>query len=322
MSTRRTFLRRALAAMVAGNPIARAEAKADAVKLVYPFAAGGAGDTVARLLAEQLARGLGRPVVVQNVAGAGGQIGARSVKGAPRDGATLLFAAATQMTLQSHIMPDLGYDPEWDFVPIAQVVRFDQVVAVSRTVPAGSLQALVAWLRANHDKAAFGSPGVGTGAHLAGLAIGHTFNIELRHVPYRGTPAALSDLLEGRLPVFIAGRAELVQHHDSGVLRILISTDAERPKREPSVPTLRDSGVDMDAPAWFGIYAPNGTPHEIVERIAKITIAALQQPEVQSRIAALGFEPTGITGDDVRSIQKAQSDRWRELVARLAFKLE
>lgn len=319
---RRKFLGTAIAALATSGLSLRAVSEPNALKLVYPFAAGGSGDAVARLLAEQLARGLGRPALVTNVTGAGGQIGARTVKGAPPDGATLLFAAAAQMTLQPHIMPGLGYDPERDFVPIGQIARFDQVVTVSRTIPVSSLHELVDWLRANPDKAAFGSPGTGTGPHLAGLAIGRTFNIELRHVAYRGTPQALPDILQGRLPVFIAARAELSQHHDSGALRILVSTDAERPNREPNVPTLRESGVAMDAPAWFGVYAPIGTQREIVEGIAKITATALQTSEVHARIAALGFDATVTTGDELRSIQRAQSERWRALVARLAFKLE
>lgn len=322
MRTRRSVLSTAVAAVAACNFIGRAGAEPNAIKLVYPFAAGGSGDAVARLLAEHLARRLDRPVVVMNVTGAGGQIGARTVKDTPPDGGTLLFAAAAQMTLQPHIMPNLGYDPERHFVPIAQVARFDQVVAVSRAISVRSLPELITWLRANPDKAAFGSPGAGTGAHLAGLAIGRTHNIEFRHVPYRGTPTALPDLFEGRLPVFIAGRAELLQHHDSGAVRILASADAAQPKGKPIVPTLRENGVDVEAPAWFGIYAPVGTPRELAERYAKAVTEALQMPEVRSRIAAIGFEPTGATGDELRVIQKAQSDRWRELVARLAFKLE
>lgn len=322
MSTRRTFLAAALAAAAGCRLAAQAGAEPSAVKLVYPFAAGGSGDAVARLLAERLAHSLGRPVTVLNITGAGGQIGARTVKSSPPDGATLLFAAAAQMTLQPHLMPDLGYDAERDFVAVTQVVRFDQVVAVSRTVSARSMRDLVDWLRANPDKAAFGSPGVGTGAHLAGLAIGRAFNIDLRHVPYRGTPSALPDLREGRLPIFIAARAELIQHHENGALLILATADAERPKLAPDVPTLREIGVDMEAPAWFGIYATAGTQGEFVQRIARMTAAALQTPELRSRIAALGFEPTGTSAEELVSTQKTQSARWREIVTRLAFKLE
>ena len=198
-----------------------AHAQETPLKIVYPFPAGGSGDAIARMIAEHLQKSLGRAVIVENKTGAGGRIGAQSVRDAPPDGATLLLAAAAQFTLQPHVLTNLGYDPFADFVPVARIVKFDQVFVVNGQVPARSIKELAAWLKANPDQAAFGSPGAGTGAHFVALEFGRTFGIAVRHVPYRGTPAALPDLLAGRLPMYGASIAELIEHHRSGGIRSL-----------------------------------------------------------------------------------------------------
>src|SRR4051794_17604105 len=156
------------------------------LKVVVPFQAGASSDAVARLVAEQLQKSLGRPVIVENKVGASGRIGALAVKNALPDGSTLLFAGSSQLTLQSHLYPDLGYDPAADFVPISQVIRFDQVLAIGSHLPVQSVGELVAWLKANPDKATYGSPGAGTFPHFAGVAFGRLSGVGFHHVAYRG----------------------------------------------------------------------------------------------------------------------------------------
>jgi tripartite-type tricarboxylate transporter receptor subunit TctC len=212
----------ALAAFSMFPPLARSQEQT--LRIVYPYAPGGSGDAIVRMIAEQLQKSLGRPVIVENKTGAGGRIGAQAVKEAPSDGSTLLFGAAALFTLQPHVLSNIGYDPLADFAPISRIVKFDQALVVSSQVPARSIKELVVWLKSNPDQATFGSPGVGTGAQLAVLKFGQTFGIELRHLPYRGTPAALPDLLAGRLPIYVASSAELIEHHRSGVIRILATT--------------------------------------------------------------------------------------------------
>ena len=319
-----TLSRRAVLVGFAALPVlpVPAQCQEHALKIVYPYPAGGSGDAIVRMIAEHLQRSLGRPVVVENKTGAGGRIGAQAVKDAPPDGATLLFAAAAQLTLQPHVLVNLGYDPFADFVPISRIVKFDQALAVSAQVPARSVKELAAWLKANPDQAAFGSPGAGTGAHFAALEFGRTFGIPVRHVPYRGTPAALPDLLAGRLPIYVASAAELIEHHKNGGIRILATAAAARSPMLPDVPTLKESGVDIEAPGWFAFYAPARTPEVTRKRLENEISAAAKSPAIIARIEALGFQATDTTTDDLRRVQRAEFDAWGAVVKATSFKPE
>lgn len=299
-----------------------AQSQENAIKIVFPFPPGGAGDAIARMVADHLQKSLGRPVVVENKTGAGGRIGAQAVKDAPPDGATLLFAAAAQFTLQPHVLSKLGYDPFTDFVPVSRIVRFDQALVVSGQVPARSVKELATWLKANPEHAAFGSPGAGTGAHFAALEFGRAFAIPVRHVPYRGTPAALPDLLAGRLPIYVASVAELIEHHRSGAIRVLATAGDVRSSLLPDVPTLKESGVGIEAPGWFAFYAPANTPAPLRERLEKEFSAAARSPAIRSRIEAMGFQFTDTTSQDLARVQRAEFDAWATLVKALGFKPE
>jgi tripartite-type tricarboxylate transporter receptor subunit TctC len=292
------------------------------LKIVYPYPAGGSGDAIARMVAEHLQKSLGRPVIVENKTGAGGRIGAQAVKDAPADGATLLFAAAAQFTLQPHVVANLGYDPFVDFSAIARVVKFDQALAVNAQVPASTVKELAAWLKSNPDKAAFGSPGAGTGAHFTALEFGRAFGIDVRHVPYRGTPAALPDLLAGRLPMYVAATAELIEHHKSGGIRILATAGDVRTPMLPDVPTMKESGVDISAPGWFAFYAAAKTPAAVKDRLGKSISAAVESSAVRGKIEALGFQPTETTARDLERVQRAEFDAWAAVVKATGFKPE
>jgi tripartite-type tricarboxylate transporter receptor subunit TctC len=290
------------------------------LKVIFPFSAGGSADAIVRLVAEHLQKSLGRPVIVENKVGAGGRIGALAVKDALPDGSTLLFAGS--MTLQPHLYPDLGYDPVADFVPISQVVRFDQVLAISRHIPAQSVKELVAWLKANPEKAIYGSPGAGTLPHFAGMEFGRLSGLDFRHVAYRGTPAGIPDLLSGRVAVFMSSSAELLELHNSGSIRILATTGDARSTILPDVPTLRESGIDVIVPGWFAFYAPARTPVEIVERLQNEIIAIVRHPDVRAKILSIGFEPTGTTSTEVRRIQLIEFERWATIVKASGYKTQ
>jgi tripartite-type tricarboxylate transporter receptor subunit TctC len=292
------------------------------LKIVYPYAAGGSGDAIARMMAEQLQKSLGRPVVVENKTGAGGRIGAQAVKDSPPDGATLLFGASALFTLQPHVLTNLGYDPIADFAPVSRIVKFDQALVVGGQVPARSIKELAVWLKSNPDRAAFGSPGAGTGAHFAALEFGRTFGIELRHVPYRGTPAALPDLLAGRLSVYVASAAELIEHHVAGSIRILATTGGTRVPMLPDVPTLKESGVNIEAPGWFAFYATAATPAAVLGRLEKEIAAAAAAPAIRAKIEVLGFQPTDTTAQDLKQVQRAEFDAWGAVVKATGFKPE
>jgi tripartite-type tricarboxylate transporter receptor subunit TctC len=288
-----------------------------------PFAAGGPADSVARLLAGRLQASLGRSVIVENRTGAGGRIGLIVVKQAAPDGVTLLFAAGGQIILQPHLEPDIGYDPFADLLPISQIMKFDQGLAVGPQTPVHSLQELGAWFRSNPDQAVYGSPGVGTAAHFVGAEFGRLSKLELRHVPYRGgTSAALPDLMAGRVPVYVASAPELMEHHRSSGIRIIAITDEARSPLLPEVPTFRESGIDILAPSWWAVYAPAKTPPQITERLNRVIVAIVQAPDIRARILAMGYQPTGTTAVELMELQRSDYDRWGLVVKASGFTLD
>lgn len=297
-------------------------AQSDTMRIVFPFAAGGSGDAVIRLIAEQLQKSLGAPVIVENKPGAGGRVGALAVRHGAPTGATLLFAGLSQVALQPHIYANLGFDPLVDFVPISQSVTFDLGFAVSSKLPVRSIPELVAWLKAHPDQAAYGSPGAGSLPFFIGAEFSRSIGERLSHVAYRGTPAALPDLLSGRLPLYVAGAGEFAEHHRSGGLRVLATAGASRSRLFPDVPTLKESGIDLAAISWFAFYAPAGTPREMIRRLEQAIITATRAPQIREKILALGYEPIGSTSDALATLQKVEFERWGAIIRASGFKAE
>jgi len=299
-----------------------AGAQEQTLKIVWPFAAGSSADAVARMLADHMQKSLGRPVIVENRPGAGGRIGLRAVKEAAPDGATLLFAPSGLLTVHPHVYANLGYDPLVDLLPITQVVTTGFALAVSGKLPVRSLPELVAWLKANPDQATFGSPGVGAAPHFLGVEFGRLTKLDLRLVVYKGTLATLPDLMTGRLPMFIGGAAELIEHHKAGSVRVLATAGASRSRFLPDVPTLRESGYDIEAPNWLAMWAPAGTPANVAERLRAAIISALHNAEIRARIDTLGFEVAGTTGEELARIQRADYERWGPIIKASGFKAD
>jgi tripartite-type tricarboxylate transporter receptor subunit TctC len=296
--------------------------QAQALKLVYPFVPGGSADSVARVLTERMQVSLGRSVIVDNRSGAAGRIGLVAVKQATPDGNTLLFAAGPQIFLQPHMDANPTYDPFVDLLPISQIMRFDQALAVGPLTDAKSLQELVDWFRANPDHAVYGSPGTGTVAQFAASEFARLSKLELRHAAYRGTPAALPDLIGGRIPAYIAATAELIEHDKAKRIRILATTDAVRSTSLPDVPTFRESGFDIEMAAWWGVYAPARTPRDVAARLNRVIVAIVHSPDVRERISALGFQPTGTTAEELTELQRADYDKWGVIVKASGFRPE
>ena len=319
MHSRRAVLCGLAASVVSLRPVA---AQDQTLRIVFPYSAGGAADGIARLIADRLRDSLGRPVIVENIVGAGGRIGARAVKDARPDGAKLLFASYSQMTLQPHVYHDLGYDAFNDFVPISQTMRSEAVFAVSGQSPVHSIKELIAWLKANPSQALYGSPGIGTGPHFAGLEFARLSGLNLRHAPYKGTPAALPDVLAGRIPLYIALTAELIEQQKSSAVRLLATAGAARSPFLPDVPTLRESGIDIEVPGWFAFYAPAGTPNEIAGRLESAIVAATNAPEMRTKIEKIGYLPTGTNSDALRKVQRADFERWAHVVKTSGFEVK
>jgi tripartite-type tricarboxylate transporter receptor subunit TctC len=309
-----------VAAMLAWLPLAPAQDRP--VRIIFPFAAGGSGDALARLIAERMRVRLERPVIVENRTGGAGRIGVVAVKNSPPDGTTLLLTPIAPVAVYQHSYKALDYDPIKDLQPVTQVGTFDFGVAVGAKVPAQSLAELVAWAKANAAQANYGVPAAGTLPHFLGAMFSRAAGLDLRPVPYRGSAAALGDLVGGQIPIVFTTVSDLAEMHKDGRIRVLATSGKERSPFLSGVPTFREAGYDLAAAGWYGIFTPANTPADVVERFNKAIVAAAQSPDVKERLLALGLQPTGTTAADFARIQKTDSEFWALAVKASGFTAE
>jgi len=255
----------ALVSLIPGVGQLRAQIGEQPIRIIFPFAAGGSGDAVSRLIADRMRIALDRPVIVEKRAGADGRIGVRVVKEAAPDGITLLLTPIAPVAVYQHVYAKLDYDPIADLAPIFQVGAFDFGIAVGPQVEAKTLQDLVAWAKANPSQASFAVPGAGALPHFLGVMLARTAGIDLRAVPYRGSAAGLADLVAGHAPIEITTTSDLVQMHKAGRIRVLATSDKARSPFLPDVPTFGEAGYNLVATGWYGMFAP--APPDIVARL-------------------------------------------------------
>ncbi len=289
------------------------------VRLIMPFAAGSSTDAITRILAEDLRVGLKRSVIVENKVGAAGRLGVQAVKSATPVGMTLLLSPIAPMAVYPHVYPDLAYDPVRDFEPISQIATFDFSVAVGRQVPAKTLRELVEWLKANPASANYGTPGAGTLPHLFAVSFARSSGIELRHVPFKGSSAAVNELLGSHIPIVFSNTGELSGFHKDGQIRILATSGAARSPFLENIPTFREAGHDISGAGWLGVFAPKGTPESNLGQLNMLLVAALQRPEVKGKILAMGFVPTGTSRQALAALQRSDSDFWAAAVKASGF---
>lgn len=302
-------------ASILGTMALPAGAQGQTIRLVFPFAAGGAGDAVTRMIADAVRERTGRSVIVENRAGAGGRIGIRSVTAAPADGTTLLLTPVAPISVFPHFFGDkLEYDPQKDLAPISLVATFDFSLAVASRVPAKSLQELVTWLKANPTEQSFGSPGLGTLPHLFGLQFSTVSGLDLRHVAYRGSAAALSDVVGGQVPIIFTTTADVVQQHKAGTIRVLGTSS--RQSFLPEVPTFESAGYAIVGFGWYGLYAKVGTSAEWISEVARIVAESVAKPDNAAKLLAAGMVPDGGGPARLAEVQKADFDRWGEVIRR------
>jgi tripartite-type tricarboxylate transporter receptor subunit TctC len=296
-----------------------ATAQEQPVRVIFPFAAGGSGDALARIVADSLHADLKRPVVVENRTGAAGRIGTVAVKNAAPDGGTVLVTPIAPVAIYQHVYKDLNYDPITDFAAISQLATFDFAVAVSSQVPATSLKELVAWVKADSTRAVFGSPAAGALPHFLGIMFSRAAGLDLRHSPYRGSAAALADLVAGHIPMVFTTVSDLVQMHNAKRVRILATAGRARSPFVPDVATFREAGFDIEGSAWFGAFAPTKTPDDTVNRYSRVMAAAVRKPEIRERLLAFGLQPTGTTAAEFTKIQRDDSARWAPAIKASGF---
>ena len=284
------------------------------MRIVVPFAPGGATDVLARMFGGEMQKNWGQTVVIENKPGAGGNIGAEAgAKSAP-DGYTLTLVAHGFMSVNPHVYKSLGYDSVRDFAPVTQLVDAPLLLVVNPNVPIRSVREFVDYAKANPGKLVIGNGGSGTAQHLAGELLTSMAGIQALHVPYKGSAPATTDLLGGQTQAQLDNMVTFVSHVKSGKLRPLGVSSAKRVALFPEVPTIAEAGVPgYESGTWYGMAAPAGTPAEIVGRINAELVRIMKLPEVAQKLGDMGLVPIGNTPEQFGTFIRAQ----RELAGRL-----
>jgi tripartite-type tricarboxylate transporter receptor subunit TctC len=306
----------ALAVAVIG-PAAAQDYPSHPIKLVIPVPPGGAFDVTGRLVADRMRASLGQPIVIENVGGAAGNIGVGRVVHAAPDGYTLILGLWTTHVVSPAIY-DLGYDVVKDFAPIALLASAPQVIASSNAVPAHDLRGLVAWLKADPGRATAATVGPGSPPHVAGVFLEQLTGTRIRFVPYRGGALAVQDLLAGHVDLTILQPAVVLPHVRAGKLRAYAVTADTRLTGAPEIPTVDEAGVPgLHVSAWSALWAPKGTPKEIVAKLSAAAIAALGDPEIKKRFTEMGQEVpprAQQTPEALAALQAAEIAKWWPIV--------
>ncbi len=287
------------------------------ITMIVPFPAGGATDTLARLLGETMRGILNQPIVIENVGGAAGTIGAGRAVRAPVDGYTLSIGTSTTHMLTGGLY-QLPFDLINDFDPIIKIGSEPLMIVGRKELPAKDLKELLVWLRANPGKASVGIPGVGSTGHLAGLLFQRVTGTKMQAVPYRGNAPALQDLVAGHLDLQIEPASNFYEQVRAGTIKPFAITAAERIGAAPQIPTANEAGVPgYQASLWYGLWVPKGTPKEIVAKLNAAMIQTLDDAAVKKRFAELGLQAAPRaeqTPEALRAFQKAEAEKWWPII--------
>jgi tripartite-type tricarboxylate transporter receptor subunit TctC len=314
--------RRTVALGLAALPFARhvaAQSLDGPLRLVVPYAPGGSTDRVARIVGDKLQASLGVPVLVENRTGAGGRLAAQQLKGAPANQNALLVANPAVMVVAPLVFKDNGYDPERDFTALAHVNDYEFGLAVASAVPVRELNHLLAWLRANPDKANFGVPATGSLPHFFALMMGEKAGVNAQVVGYRGSGPLVSDLIGGQVPVAFDTLETQLPQHEAGKLRVLASSGAKRSPFSPSIPTFRESGMDLVATGWNAFFAPATMPAERADRLAAAITAAMRDPDTQRRFTDARMTPVAGTRAQAQAMLAAYRAQWAPVVRKSGY---
>ena len=284
------------------------------VRFIVPFAPGGATDISARIVGQKLAEMWGQTVVIENRGGAGGNVGAAEAARAAPDGYTLFFPSGSVMTANEHIYANMNVRPARDFVPITNVVRGAQVVAVPANSPYKTLKELIAAAKAEPGKLNYGHAGIGSQVHLAGENFLSAAGIEIQNVPYKGEGPAVADLVAGQLTMAVPNIAAAISFINAGKLRALAVTSTERAPQLPDVPTVAETVPGFENYGWFGLVAPTGTPKEVVDKVYRDTVKALDSTEMRARFFVQGLEPVGNSPAEFGRAMATERARWAKVV--------
>lgn len=288
---------------------------AKSVRLVVPFPAGGATDILARTLSQRAADKLGQAIVIDNRPGAGGTIGSEHVAKSAPDGYTLLMATGSTHSIGPITNSKIPYNVERDFSPVVYVARTASVMVVPQQLPVKNLVEFMALLKANPGKYNFGSSGNGTNSHLMGELFKAQAGVFMTHIPYRGTGLVFNDMMSGQVHMLMDNYVTAASNIKDGKLRVLGVTSLQRLSYIPEVPTLDEQGLKgFDVTNWFGLYAPKGTPTDVVAKVNAAFNQALTDTDTQKRLANLGASPTGGTPEQMAAVVAADTAKWAKLI--------
>jgi len=314
-------------ALIVVAPTARAQIAAaypdKSVRLVVPFAAGGALDVVARIVGQKLTETWGRQIVIDNRLGAGGNIGAEFVAKAPADGYTLLMSSVTTQAINMSLLAKPPYDFVRDYAPVALVASAPLALVIHASLPAKSVKEFIALAKAHPGELNYFSSGTGTGTHLAAVIFDQLAGVQTTHVPYKGGAQGLGDLLSGQVQFAMSTIGLVEPHVQTGRLRLLGVGSVKRYTRLPQIPTIAESGVKgYEAEQWYGVVGPAGTPAAIVNKLAAEIKTIVANPDVRERFYSQGIEPVYATPEEFAVYIKASVAKYAKVIKTLGLKVE
>ena len=320
MTSRRSLI--ALASVLAllgtsahAQSAAEKQLASDKFTLVAPFPAGGPIDTLARVLADGLAKRYNQVAVVDNAPGAAGNIGMDKVKRGKPDGHTLLVIPAGNLTVNPTLMPKFPFDIQKDFVPVAMLAKTPNVLVTNPATGIKTVAELIAQAKAKPDSLSYASPGVGSGLHLAGELFKSQANVDILHIAYKGTPPAINDVIGGTVPLMFSNLPTVLPHIKSGKLVALAVTDSVRTPTAPEIPTLAELGVPgVVVPSWYGLLAPAGTPPDVAAQLARDAAAILAEPAVRERLQGQGLSAWDLQTTVFDTHIRDETARWAKVI--------
>jgi tripartite-type tricarboxylate transporter receptor subunit TctC len=293
------------------------------IKLVVPFPPGGVVDIVGRVVAQPLSQGLGQPVVIENRAGGAGTVGMEAAAKSPADGYTLVMGSVGTLASAPSLYPSLGYDPIRSFAPISLLVTAPFVVVVHPSVPANSLNELIAFAKSNPGRLNFGSAGSGGPPHIAGEMFKTAAAVDIVHVPYKALPSAVTDLLTGRIQIMFNQLAPFQSHIRDGRLRALAVAAPKRISQLSEMPTAAESGVPgYEVSIWFGLLAPSGTPNDVIKQLSSEVRKILETRAVQDSFSAQGFDTSASSPERFSALIASEAAKWSRAIKASGTKLD
>lgn len=292
------------------------------VKIVVGYPPGATSDILTRVMADAMSKRLNQTIIVENRAGAGGQLANLAVKAAPNDGNTLLMTPVASMSIFPHSYAgQLKYDPFKDFVPVAHLTNFQIGWGIATKVPASNLKEYVAWVKTQPaQNGFFGSAAPGSLPHFMGLMFAKSAGIGLEHVSYRGTAPAMQALAAGEIPALSTVAADIQSLVDGKKAKLIAVAGEKRSIRFPEVPTFKEQGFDLVASAWYALFAPAGTPASVIQALSKAAVDAIHDPAVRNKLIDMELEPTGYGPERLGEIMKSDYDKWGPPIRESGFK--